>query len=144
MKRILRIVLCLFVTGGIFALPAEAECWNCYVAGPYQCSCIPGGNNGAVDCYISVATGCCVLTGNCRPQSPGGITAAGTLVTSSPFIMPMAAQNIWPTKPLVAWEPLPRMVATTWRADCRGRIIARWMTPMAASMLRSGLSEIHV
>lgn len=146
MRKRIRIILLSLVAGATFALPVYAECWQCNQPNPPSCYgsvCSSGGVTGAADCRISVSSGCCILTGNCVPQGPEGIAAAGTLVSSG---RSFTVQNVPDhfVKWWAAWESPPLMVASRWQADCKGRIVGRWFSAEAAAKIHTSLAEIHV
>jgi len=141
MSRVVKVCASLCLAVALWPGQVAARCWAC----DEYWHCMDVGETGGYSHCLNSPSGPCTMWGVCVPTLANEVTVAGTLATSgtifgggSSFESPFAVASIgWPSR-------APAIVATAWQADCKGRVVNRWMAPSTASTVASQLRVINL
>ena len=142
MKNSFRTIRLFLLLGGLatgFSAQAAATvCWKCNITdGCYLTTWdFPGYQ------HCTFGAGQCTVSGSCPNTFQSSVTVAGTVVSYGS--VPVSTRSDVRTGRSDRLNRGAEMAATSWRTDCRGRIVARSMGPELAVVLRADLREINI
>lgn len=118
-------------------------CWDCVFSGGNCTTCTmltPGEYPGWSSCHCS--NGVCHREGVCPLTVAADVSPAGTMLNHRSDVI--AASHASKAKGGVGKARAALIVATSWRSDCRGRIVARNVPTDLAAAVRKETREIRI